>query len=80
MTNLLAIDPGKMTGWSELSYTSDSYTLHSSAELSVGEVWEVLVNGLDDPEGPHPDVIVIEDFKITTGTGKLGSPDWSLSS
>lgn len=78
MTTLLAIDPGKMTGWSELSYTSDSYTLHSSAELSVDEVWEVLVNGLDDPEGPHPDVIVIEDFKITTGTGKLGSPDWSL--
>ena len=55
MTNLLAIDPGKMTGWSELSYTSNSYTLHASAELSVDEVWEVLVNGLDDPEGPHPD-------------------------
>ena len=78
MTNLLAIDPGKMTGWSELSYTSNNYTLHSTAELSVDEVWEVLVNGLDVPEGPHPDVIVIEDFKITTGTGKLGSPDWSL--
>ena len=78
MTKLIAIDPGKMTGWSELTYTSDSYTLHASAELSVDQVWEVLVNGLDDPEGPHPDVIVIEDFKITTGTGKLGSPDWSL--
>lgn len=78
MTNITAIDPGKMTGWSELSYTSDNYTIHSSVELTVPEVWEVLVNGLDDPHVPHPDVIVIEDFKITTGTGKLGSPDWSL--
>lgn len=78
MTNLLAIDPGKMTGWSELSYTSDSFTVHASAELTVAEVWDILVNALDDPESEKPDVIVIEDFRITTGTGKLGSPDWSL--
>lgn len=78
MTNLLAIDPGKMTGWSELSYTSDSFTVHTSAELTVTEVWDIFVNALDDHEAEKPDVIVIEDFRITTGTGKLGSPDWSL--
>ena len=78
MTNLLAIDPGKMTGWAELSYTSDSFTIHTASELTVDEVWDTLYTSLDNTDSDKPDVIVIEDFRITTGTGKLGSPDWSL--
>lgn len=78
MTKIIAIDPGKMTGWSEITYTRDSFNIHGTSELSIDEVLEVLVNGLDDPDTKKPDVIIIEDFKITPGTGKLGSPDWSL--
>lgn len=78
MTTLLAIDPGKKTGWSEIQYDESTFNLVVTAELDVDEVFETLLNGIDDPEAHHPDVIVIEDFRITVGTGKLGSPDWSL--
>ena len=77
MTNVIAIDPGKMTGWSEIEYDSDSFRLKYSAELDMDAVLEHL-RTLDDIDYTTPDVIIIEDFKITTGTGKLGSPDWSL--
>lgn len=79
MKHLIAIDPGKMTGWSEVTYTSDTIVNVTSVELTVEEVWDIFVNTIDYPdEHAKPDVIVIEDFRITTGTGKLGSPDWSL--
>ena len=77
MKTIIAIDPGKMTGWSEIEYTSDSFTIKYSAELGMEEVLNQLIT-LDDGDGNRPDLVVIEDFKITTGTGKLGSPDWSL--
>lgn len=79
MTKILAIDPGKMTGWAVIEYSPTSIESLSSAEFTVDEVLASLRNGIDlaDPEN-HPDRIIIEDFRITTGTGKLGSPDWSL--
>lgn len=77
MTHLIAIDPGKMTGWAEITYDSSTISEVTTAELTVEEVMEVLLNGIDIDQN-LPDAIVIEDFRITTGTGKLGSPDWSL--
>lgn len=78
MTSIISIDPGKTTGWSEITYTRDTFIIEAAAELTINEVLDTLLNGLDDPDIEKPDAIVIEDFKITAGTGKLGSPDWSL--
>ena len=78
MTRLLSIDPGKMTGWAEIDYTKSEITSMNTMEVPMDTIWELLGNVLDDEDRTKPDVLVIEDFKITTGTGKLGSPDWSL--
>lgn len=78
MTHLLAIDPGKMTGWAEITYTDSEITSMNTMEVPMDTIWELLGGVLDDEDRTKPDVIVIEDFKITAGTGKLGSPDWSL--
>lgn len=78
MRHILAIDPGKMTGWAEVEYTESEIISKNTMEVSIEEIWELIGDVLDDPDRTLPDVLVIEDFKITTGTGKLGSPDWSL--
>lgn len=78
MTVLLAIDPGKMTGAAFLTYNKDSPKFYmNSYEIPMSEINSWLLENLDEQAGDI-DTVVIEDFKITAGTGKLGSPDWSL--
>lgn len=74
---LLAIDPGKMTGWAEVEFNTDGsrHTVTNLQEVSMDNIWSSLQEVFSERV---PDCVVIEDFKITTGTGKLGSPDWSL--
>ena len=78
MTTIMAIDPGKMTGASTLNYTKDSPKFYMrSYEIPMDEINGWLLENLEE-QALDIDVVVIEDFKITAGTGKLGSPDWSL--
>lgn len=78
MTTILAIDPGKMTGAAFITYSKDSTKIYmQSYEIPMEEINSWLQENLEE-QSYDIDAVVIEDFKITAGTGKLGSPDWSL--
>ena len=76
MTHLLAIDPGKMTGWAWIEYSKTSTKIMETREVPFEDIYTLLTEYLDHEQ--RVDAVVIEDFRITAGTGKLGSPDWSL--
>jgi hypothetical protein len=72
---LLGIDPGKATGVCliDLEDVENPKKLWS-AELTLTEFYDTIWNSIAD--GVH---VVIEDFKITTETGKLTEAPWSLN-
>lgn len=78
MTTILSIDPGKMTGAALLSFSTETpeYSMETF-EIPMEDIFKWLHANLEEKYFDI-DAVVIEDFKITSGTGKLGSPDWSL--
>lgn len=78
MPTILAIDPGKMTGAARITYSKGSPKIEvQTYEIPMEEINRWLEENLAE-QADYIDAVVIEDFKITAGTGKLGSPDWSL--
>lgn len=78
MTKILSIDPGKMTGASFVTYNTDSPDIEiETFEVPMTDINEWLLTYLEEKYFDI-DAVIIEEFKITAGTGKLGSPDWSL--
>lgn len=77
MTDLLAIDPGKMTGVCRVQFDPSTETLGApeTAEIAMTDIYSWLWQTFDSGA---PEAVALEDFKITPGTGRLGSPDWSL--
>lgn len=75
-SRLVAIDPGKATGFAAFDISGGVPVLLGSWELDIEEFYDMLESSLahyqDDVE------VVIESFKITPATGKLSDAPWSL--
>jgi hypothetical protein len=72
---LLAIDPGLMTGICLIDLSDPENPVKVwSKEVTVEEFYDSIAGVIEHPE-TH---VVIEDFKITVETGKLGEAPWSL--
>lgn len=78
MIRLLAIDPGKMTGVCVVEFDGSEVKVIHTDEVKMEDRFTFINGALSRDEYGKIDKVVIEDFKITPGTGKLGSPDWSL--
>jgi hypothetical protein len=77
---LIAIDPGKATGYAFFNFTDiEKPKLVESLELTVEELWDTLESDLNSFTGAQHEVhVVFEEFKITTQTGKNSDAPWSL--
>ena len=71
MSNILAIDPGKLSGW---AYLSGDGSFFQSGELDFAGI-----AALVEEYGRKPSVqLVVERFVIGTTTGKRPDSNWSL--
>lgn len=82
---ILAVDPGKMTGWA--SYDTDRFMLHGAWEAPANEFLDGIVQWIEVSEPCDSKVvfrpmvrIVVEKFVITTETAKKtqGEEHWSI--
>lgn len=67
--NILAIDPGKTTGW--------AIWQHNEWSAGEHEDWYVMCHWLEEIHHHFP-VMICESFHITAATGKKSPQPWSL--
>lgn len=73
---LIAIDPGKLSGYAVFRVSPEGPELVLSLELNEQDLWDQLTVDLSHLDMPTR--VVFETFKITPQTGKNSDAPWSL--